>query len=219
MASSTSRLSALQHELLRALSARSDRFFLTGGAALAGWLLGHRPTDDLDLFTEDDQAMADADRLVRSAAADLGAAVESLRTAPDFRRYLVKTETDAVVVDFVRERVPQAFPKIERDGLRMDSPEEIVVNKLCALLGRVESRDLVDLYFLVRAGLPPERFLEDAARKDAGLTPATLAWVLSQFVVPDEVPGGLDREALQTYARVLEARFRRLAVPRKPPDG
>jgi predicted nucleotidyltransferase component of viral defense system len=210
---STSRLSALQRDLLDAFAKETRQFFLTGGAVLAGWLLGHRRTDDLDLFTEDDEAMADADRLVRSVAAGIGAAIESVRTAPDFRRYVVRKAGESVVVDFVRERVPQLYPKLERDGLRMDSAEEIVVNKLCALLGRVEVRDLVDLYFLERAGLSPERFVQDAAQKDASVTPATLAWVLSEFRVPDDVPGDVDRETIAGYARELEKRFRRLAMP------
>jgi predicted nucleotidyltransferase component of viral defense system len=213
MASSRSQLSALQRDLLDAFSKQTSKFFLTGGAVLAGWVLEHRRTDDLDLFTEHDEAIGDADRLVRSGAATIGATVESVRTAPDFRRYLVRRGDESVVVDFVRERVPQLYPKLERDGLLMDSAEEILVNKLCTLLGRVEIRDLVDLYFLERAGLMPEAFIEQAARKDAGLTPATLAWVLSQFRVPEEIPGGVPREKIEAYARDLEARFRRLGMP------
>jgi predicted nucleotidyltransferase len=79
MGFSTSRLSALQRDLLEAFSKQTSQFFLTGGAVLAGWLLGHRRTDDLDLFTEDDEAMADA-RLMRPgthAAPGLGCATAS----------------------------------------------------------------------------------------------------------------------------------------------
>ncbi len=42
-------LSALQQELLVAFFDRTDLFFLTGGAALAGFDLKHRDTKDLDL--------------------------------------------------------------------------------------------------------------------------------------------------------------------------
>lgn len=45
------KLSALQRDFLQAFFARESRFFLTGGAALAGFHLGHRETHDLDLFT------------------------------------------------------------------------------------------------------------------------------------------------------------------------
>jgi hypothetical protein len=44
----SSRLDPFQQELLAAFFAREQRFFLTGGAALAGFHLGHRETRDLD---------------------------------------------------------------------------------------------------------------------------------------------------------------------------
>jgi hypothetical protein len=52
MASSApSKLTAFQKDVLDAFFRRERGFFLTGGAALAGFHLGHRTTDDLDLFT------------------------------------------------------------------------------------------------------------------------------------------------------------------------
>src|SRR5687767_3419782 len=48
------RLTPLQKAVLRAFFARERGFHLTGGAALAGYYLGHRRTDDLDLFALDD---------------------------------------------------------------------------------------------------------------------------------------------------------------------
>lgn len=44
-------LTDLQRDLLREFFAREQRLFLTGGAALAGFYLHHRKTEDLDLFT------------------------------------------------------------------------------------------------------------------------------------------------------------------------
>jgi len=212
-ASSPSTLTGFQRELLGALMARTGDFFLTGGAVLAGWVLGHRRTDDLDLFTEDDAAMADADRIVRGASAEIGASAEAVRSHPDFRRYVVRRGTDAVVVDFVRERVPALHPKIVRDGIPMDSVEEIVANKVCALLGRAEVRDLIDLWHLERAGHPVEQYLADAAQKDGGVTPASLAYVLASFPLPPETPAGVARKDLVAFMRDLEARMRRLALP------
>lgn len=48
---SANRLSPLQRDLLEAFFRHESRFRLTGGAALAGYYLGHRETADLDLFT------------------------------------------------------------------------------------------------------------------------------------------------------------------------
>lgn len=53
MASSSDKLTPLQRALLDAFFRQEQRFFLTGGAALAGFHLQHRTTLDLDLFTDD----------------------------------------------------------------------------------------------------------------------------------------------------------------------
>lgn len=79
-------------------------------------------------------------------ARTLGASVEAIQTAPDFRCLLVRRGDEAVVVDLVREYVFQLEPKKGKiNGIRIDSPEEILANKLCALLSRSEIRDLVDV--------------------------------------------------------------------------
>ena len=44
-----SRLDSLQQEVLEAFFGYESGFFLTGGAALAGFHLGHRTTKDLDI--------------------------------------------------------------------------------------------------------------------------------------------------------------------------
>lgn len=45
------RLDSLQQEVLSAFFKYKSHFFLTGGAALAGFYLQHRTTKDLDFFT------------------------------------------------------------------------------------------------------------------------------------------------------------------------
>jgi predicted nucleotidyltransferase component of viral defense system len=174
-------LAPLQQDFLREFFAHQSHFYLTGGAALVGFYLGHRETHDLDLFTLENEIETGA-ALARDVARRLGATMESLQTAPDFRRLLVKRGDEAVVVDLVREQVFQlAREKREINGVRVDSPEEILANKLCALLSRSEIRDLVDVRELELAGFSVEAALPVAAKKDTGLTPAQLAWVLHQI--------------------------------------
>lgn len=48
--SAASALTPLQQDLVREFFAREQRFFLTGGGALAGFYLKHRETEDLDFF-------------------------------------------------------------------------------------------------------------------------------------------------------------------------
>jgi len=214
----TERLTPLQRDLLEGFFRRESRFFLTGGAALAGYYIGHRDTADLDLFTTAD-LLPEGDVALRAAAGEVGGSVESIQTAPDFRRRLVRRETEGVVVDLVHERAPQgSAPKRQFGFVRVDPPEEILANKLCALLSRAEPRDLVDVLALERAGHRVEGAIALASRKDAGLTPAQLAWVLSQITIPDDVtiPGGLSSSELRTFLSDLIVRLTQLAFPQAP---
>ena len=62
MDSFPSKLTALQRDLLREFFARERSFFLTGGAALAGFYFGHRETEDLDFFSAPGADLDAADR-------------------------------------------------------------------------------------------------------------------------------------------------------------
>ena len=105
-------------------------------------------TDDLDLFTANPADMALGEQALRRAASELGASLEAISTSPDFRRFVARFPGERVKIDLVRDHAPQLFPKVERDGVRMDSAEEIFVNKICTLVERSEVRDLVDLMLL-----------------------------------------------------------------------
>ncbi len=182
-------LTAFQQQILDAFFRREQRFFLSGGAALAGYYLAHRQTHHLDLFTTAD-ILEEGEQALTAAADEVGATIEKIQTAPDFRRRVVRRGEDAVVVDLVRDRAPQgSLPKQTFGDVRVDPPQEILANKLCALLSRSELRDLLDVYALEQAGFRVEDALPLAEKKDAGLTPAQLAWVLSQIDLTSLPPG------------------------------
>ncbi len=209
------KLSTLQLDFLHAFFQREHRFFLTGGAALVGFHLGHRDTYDLDLFTLED-IVTEGFATVTEVARQLGASIESLQTSPDFRRLLLRRETEAIVIDLVREQVVQAkLEKLLFGEIRVDPPKEILANKLCALLSRSEIRDLVDVRALESIGYRVEDALEAAHQKDRGLTAAQLSWVLSQIEFGDDLipPGSVLRSDLQTYLTALIERLANVAFP------
>jgi hypothetical protein len=215
-------LTPLQQQVLEAFFRREQRFFLSGGAALAGFHLAHRRTHDLDLFTTAD-VIEDGEQALALTADELGATVEKIQTTPAFRRRIVRRGEEAVVIDLVHERVPQGpLPKERIGNIRVDPPQEILANKVCALLSRSELRDLVDVYALERAGLRVEDALPLAEKKDAGLTPAQLAWVLSQIdlaSLPEgepvlrDAPSAPTRRELAEYVVALGKRLVALALP------
>ena len=209
-------LNDLQMDFLRAFFSRENSYFLTGGAALVGFYFGHRETNDLDLFTLDD-SVESGFAILNDVARQLGSNVEPIQTSPDFRRVLVTRGDEAIIVDLVREYVFQITPeKDEINGIRIDSPKEILANKLCALLSRSEIRDLVDVMVLEKAGFDLEVAIEAAAKKDAGLSPAQLAWVLHQIEFGADLtpPGDVPVAELRLYLDGLIERLQKLALPK-----
>lgn len=214
------RLTPLQRAILDAFFEHAPSYFLTGGAALAGYHLGHRTTHDLDLFVTEER-LDEGVMALRVVAERLGATLESLRTSPHQRRYLVRLGDEAVVVDLVFDPTPQSGPKQAVGRVRVDGRDEIFANKLCALLSRAELRDLVDVMFLERSGCDLHEGLAAAMRKDGGLTPGQLAWVLSEVAIGEDaiVPGDVSPAELREYLGHLGARLERLALPEQGRSG
>jgi hypothetical protein len=211
-----SKLTALQGEVLGAFFQRERGFFLTGGAALAGFYLGHRTTDDLDLFTTQDQAFERGRFVLADVAAAIGGELAVRQDAPGFKRLVLTRGDEGLVIDLVKDTGPQLHPdKLVRDHIVLDPADEILANKLTALVGRAEERDLVDVMFLERAGYSVEAALPVALVKDGGCTPATLAWLLSEITIPEGIilPAGVAPTELRAYVTALIARLLVLAVP------
>jgi predicted nucleotidyltransferase component of viral defense system len=210
-------LSALQWEFLSVFFQPVPPFFLTGGTALSAFYLQHRYSQDLDLFTLDGDAFDRVPLYIADTATRLTSSVASLQTAPQFHRYRLSRETESVVIDFVKEVVPQISEKKNRfDGIVVDTLDDIVANKICTVISRAEVKDYIDLYFLARAGYPLENYIQFAQRKDAGVSQAMLAYLLSEFKlskIPDFMIADISLAHVQEYFQSLA---RKLAVESFP---
>lgn len=141
-------------------------FYLTGGTALAAFYLHHRYSDDLDFFTNEPD-MAFVWPMLQKLQGMLGFSVAS-RT-PEFIRLKF---AEGLRVDFVLDVPFRVGAPALRGSWRVDSLENLTLNKLCAILGRLDVKDYVDLYFLLKDH--PEkimRLLEEAKRKDGSMDP------------------------------------------------
>jgi len=202
-------------EFLRACQARIA-CHLGGGAALAGAYLGHRTTGDIDLFVHDGEDMRSLVGLLPGAAAEAGIDVRLLRDAGHLARaQLTARDGRSLEVDIVHEPVADiAPPPAPVEGIVIESLTDLRANKLTCILSRSEPRDLVDLYFLDQAGFPPERDLDIASRKDAGVDPGVLAWLLAQFPT-GPLPAMLEpltSEQLEKFRDALAERLRRSVI-------
>ncbi len=189
---------------------------LGGGAALAGVYLGHRMTGDIDLFVHDAEDMRALVGFLPGAGADAGIAVTLLRDVGHLvRAQLQARDGNSVEVDVVHEPVADiAAPPPPVEGIVIESLTDLRASKLTCILSRSEPRDLVDLYFLDQAGFPPENDLEIALRKDSGIDPGVLAWLLAQFPTRP-LPAMLEpltSDQLESFRDSLAERLRRSAI-------
>src|SRR3954468_18472793 len=203
MASSApSKLTAFQREVLDAFFQRERGFFLTGGAALAGFHLGHRTTDDLDLFTLQQAAFERSRFILGDVAAAVGAVLDVRQDAPGFKRVVLSRGDEGLVVDLVKDVSSQLHPeKLERDHIvigpsRRDPREQADRDRRPGGEARSDRRDA-----------PRARWLPDrggvAGRAGQGrrLHTGDAAWLLSEVTIPDgiELPAGVPPPELRAY--------------------
>jgi predicted nucleotidyltransferase component of viral defense system len=180
-------LTPLQNSFLGEFFHLTQDFYLTGGTALSAFYLQHRYSVDLDLFTHNDEAFQKADDLTRQASAKLNVDCKPVRITSYFKHFRVGSKDEPLTIHFSKDYATHIKPPNHFAGILVDSIEDITANKICAALGRTEIKDLVDLYFLDKAGYSIPEYFDIAQQKDGGLAYETLAYTLSQFQI-SEIP-------------------------------
>ena len=189
------------------------RCSLAGGVALSGAYLGHRLSKDVDLFFRDRVSLRRLADVLSDAAGVVGGSIKIVQDAGTFLRAELQLPDQRIEVDLAVDSTPELAPPQAIDGVEVVSLEDLRASKLTCLLSRSEPRDLVDVLFLERAGFPADADLGLALKKNAGVDPAVMGWLLDQFpVAPLPVMlSPLSSTELKLYRDVLAERLRRLA--------
>lgn len=149
-----------------------QRFFLTGGTALSAFYLAHRDSKDLDLFTLEELNLVTLENIIQAIAKKTGAkVVAKVRSNSYCEIYLEnKKQNWTQRIDIVKE-IPKHFGKIVNvEGARVDSLENIGSNKILAIFGRLEIKDYVDLFLILKnTKLTFAKLFKLAQQKDLGL--------------------------------------------------
>jgi hypothetical protein len=189
---------------------------LAGGVALSGAYLGHRLSKDIDLFFRDRPSLRLLAEALTEPARAVGGTIRIVQDAGTFVRAELDLSGQRIDVDLAVDATPELAPPQMIDGIEVLSLEDLRASKLTCLLSRSEPRDLVDVLFLERAGFPADADLGLALKKDAGVDPAVMGWLLDQFpVTPLPVMlSPLTSAELKQYRDALSGRLRRLAKGR-----
>ena len=133
-------LYTLQDEVLKIIFSEETSFYLTGGTALHRFYCNGRYSDDLDLFMQGQPYFYDE---VKAAIYKLqkNFNVETAVNAKDFLRVKIKN----LKIDFVNDRVYRYGKSTVQNGVSVDNVYNILANKLTAVLGRDEEKDVFDI--------------------------------------------------------------------------
>ncbi len=196
-------LTPLQIALLNEFFSTSagQSFFLTGGTALAAFYLHHRLSKDIDLFTTNDEAFALARDSMDEVAAALGCELVRRASSRWFQQFFFAQNDIRLQVDLVRDADIQFGERRRFGQVIVDARENIGANKITAIFGRTESKDFVDLYFLLQEGLNFDELLKLAKEKDRGLTEFFLAGMMRQVVTVSDLPRMLKPLDLETMKK------------------
>jgi len=211
-------LTPLQSNFLDEFFHHTQDFYLTGGTALSAFYLHHRFSEDIDLFTQQDEAFQSIEPLINKTCSRLQVESTPVRITTYFKHFQIGTEDAPLTLHFSRDYATHIKPPNLISNLLIDSIEDITANKICAALGRTEIKDLIDLYFLHQAGYTISNYFELAQHKDAGLSWETLAYTFSQFKI-FEIPAFMIKPlAIEVLQQFLETTITWLIEKSAPPS-
>ena len=182
------RLYPLQDQVLTALRGAATGFYLTAGTAASRGYLHHRFSDDLDFFVNDDPSFGLwSARVVNTLRSVAGLDTQMVQRDERFVRLQVTAEDVTFMIELVND-VPARVGDVRDHPVlgRLDSPENILANKVSAVLDRREPKDLADIWgFCCRLNLPIAAAVGNAQSKAAGVFPADLARALLTATTED----------------------------------
>lgn len=141
----------LQDSVLAALAGHFGMFHLTGGTALGRFYLGHRNSEDLDLFANQDIGFAKTAGHVRAILKkQFDISDDKIILYPDFIRIWIPgvPELKVEMVNDVAER--WGAPALA-GTTPVDTVGNILANKLTALVSRDEPKDVFDIVSIASA--------------------------------------------------------------------
>lgn len=170
---------ALQDKVLAVIFSTETTFYLTGGTCLNRFYHNRRYSDDLDLFTNENALFRDDVRILldtlKSASLPYAIQVDTR----DFVRLFIE---ERLQLDLVNDRVYRYGKSIRSPlGIVLDNELNICANKLCAIIGRDDPKDMFDLYTIFKKGKIDWKTVITAAAKKCVLDPEVLEYRLSSF--------------------------------------
>lgn len=129
----------------------SQKFYLSGGTALAGFYIPYRFSEDLDFFSEQEVVIDEVVAFISSIKSKLGFLSFEYNTS--FNRnlvFLLFSDQEQLKLEFTYYPFSQFDAQRKEYGIKIDSIKDIAVNKLFTIYQNPRSRDFIDLYMIIK---------------------------------------------------------------------
>lgn len=159
---------------------KDSPFYLTGGTALSRGYYNHRYSDDLDYFVNYlPNFVMLAEAQIEKLHSIFSKVEVDLKGEYFYRIFVAERQLKIELVNDVPSHIGE---KVSHPTLGLiDSKENILANKITAIVDRCMPKDIVDIFFLLKDGLSIKRALTDADSKAAGIVPIYVAKVLGEY--------------------------------------
>jgi len=172
------KLYTLQDKVLETIFEVENEFYLTGGTCLSRFYQEKRYSDDLDFFTNASPRFNFAVKNIKIALLKkLTVKVEV--QSKDFIRFKID---DLLQIDFVNDIASRYKDVvITKENYLIDNIENILSNKITAVIGRDDVKDIFDIYLISKFYNFSWNDILDSAHDKAGFSTEELIVRLKSF--------------------------------------
>lgn len=193
----------LQDKVLKVIFETENEFYLTGGTCLSRFYVEKRYSDDLDFFTNQSNRYSFAVKNIRRALQNDFEVVSEVETK-DF----IRLKIDGLLqVDFVNDiAFRYKDPIVNEKNYLLDNVENILSNKITAIIGRDNPKDIFDVYLICKFYRVDWEEILQAAHQKAGFSNEELIVRLKSF--PKELLGEIktiDKTFLDNFSEDFKA--------------
>ncbi len=174
----TNKLYPLQNKILSLIDSVKTGFYLTGGTALSRFYLHHRYSDDLDFFQNmKPKFSSDISEIINRLANHKRTDLTIIAKSENFYRCQLQHGDIILKIEFIND-VPFHHGDFNNFDLfsRVDNVNNILSNKITAIIDRDEPKDFVDILYIWKKYSPDwKEIFGSANSKAAGIFPPIVA--------------------------------------------
>ena len=146
-------LTPLQRKFILLLAEKGpfrERFYLTGGTALAAYYLYHRYSEDLDFFSHSEIDILAIDVFLKELKAALNVKKTDFQQSFNRNIFFLHTKAEILKVEFTYFPFEQIEKPAKKGGIYVDSLTDLAVNKAFTISQNARTRDFIDLYLILK---------------------------------------------------------------------